>query len=519
MTWGPNIVAGLLTFVLAAKVGKESYGLVGVALLYISFLQIFLESGLGAAIVQRKNLEPEHLDAVFWITLVFSLTLTAITWVVGPLLENLYVHTLHHPDMAGLSNVLRLESLVLPLQGLTVVQESLLEKKLDFKSLAVRSNVSTMFGGLFGLILAFTGYGVWALVWEDLLAAFARVVLLWRLGDWRPKLRLSVRHIKDLFSFSLYVLLGQIGTFVQRRCDALLVAGFFGPAAVGIYQMADRLINLVIEMATRPFILVVMPHFSQMQDNLVELRKAVLNCLRTASMLTVPLLGILAGCAVLICQVLSALKKDWMPAVPVIQILALAGAARAITLMTGPLLQSVNRPKLFMSLSWALAVLNVIAFSATGFWLSEHPDIRWQAVGVASTRVIVFCGIYTPICLYTIMKVCQIDVGRVLKAIAPSILSGLFVAAVGWGLTLLIGLSNPLVESIKPVWLFRLGQLGVGGTITTVSAFALMVLVEPSVREVLVNRFNKKKKPTRVIESDPDVNMATLEKPVAESAA
>src|SRR4051794_11341810 len=84
MTWGPNIVAGLLTFVLAAKIGRESYGLVGVALLYISFLQIFLESGLGAAIVQRKNLDPEHLDAVFWITLVFSLSLTAITWVLGP---------------------------------------------------------------------------------------------------------------------------------------------------------------------------------------------------------------------------------------------------------------------------------------------------------------------------------------------------------------------------------------------------------------------------------------------------
>jgi len=220
----------------------------------------------------------------------------------------------------------------------------------------------------------------------------------------------------------------------------------------------------------------------------------------------------------LICSSLSALKNDWMPAVPVIQVLAFAGAARAITLMTGPLLQSVNRPKLFMSLSWALAVMNVIAFTAAGLWLSEHPSIKLQAVGVALTRVIVFCGIYTPICLYTIMKVCKVDLGKVLKAIAPSILSGLAVAAVGWGVTWVISLSNDyfINSSIRP-WIFRIGQLGLGGAVTATAAFALMIMIEPSVREVLKNRLAKKK--PRGFETIPAVNMATLEKPVAESAA
>ncbi len=201
MSWGPNVIATLLTFVLAAYLGKENYGLVGIALLYITFARILLEGGFGAAIVQRQDLEPEHLDAVFWLTMSMSAGLMMLTWIASPILARFY-------ELPELQRVLNLESFILLFQGLTVVQQSLLEKQLDFKSLAIRSNISTLLGGLLGLGLAVKGYGVYALVWEDVGAAMVRLVLLWRLGHWRPRLKFSWYHIKDLLAFSVFVLMG-----------------------------------------------------------------------------------------------------------------------------------------------------------------------------------------------------------------------------------------------------------------------------------------------------------------------
>ncbi len=512
MNWGPNVIATLLTFVLAAYLGKEKYGLVGIALLYISFARIFLEGGLGAAIVQRKDLDPEHLDAVFWITLTFSFALTLLTWAASPFLAEFY-------QLPELQRVLNYEAFILPLQGLTVVQESLLEKKLDFKSLAIRSNVSTLIGGLVGLAVAVTGFGVWALVWEDLVAAVVRVVLLWRLGTWRPRMRFSLPHIKELAGFSLYVMIAQIGTFVQRRSDAMLVGAFFGAAAVGIYQMADRLINLVIEMMTRPVILVVLPHFSRMQDNLVELRKSVINCLKTSAMLTIPLLAILAGCADLICNSLSALKNDWTPAIHVIQILSIVGALRALTLLTGPLMQSVNRPRAFMIMSWSLAGMNSISFCIAGFWLRGHADITVQAMGVAGLRALVFGLIYTPISMIIVMQICEMKAMELIRAVTPAMLASFIVCATGLGVTHLLDGADEWMHLPGKTWMVRLTLLMVGGGITSAIAFALMLIVEPEVKDFLIRRLMRKGPTTQTPVPASNVNMAEMEKPVAESAA
>ncbi len=500
MNWGPNIIATLLTFVLAACLGKENFGVVGMALLYIAFVQIFLEGGLGAAIVQRLDLDPEHLDAVFWITLAFSMTLFTLTWLISP-----YWAAFNHTPQ--LSLVLRVEAFTLPLQGLTVVQESLLEKKLDFKSLAVRSNLSTLFGGIFGLVLALTGFGVWALVAEDLLAAVARVVLLWRLGDWRPSFRFSYRHIKDLSGFSFYVMFAQIGNFVQRRSDALLVGHFFGAAAVGVYQMADRLINIVIEMATRPLIMVVMPHFSRLQNQMVELRKSVMQCFRSTAMLTMPLLAMLAGCAGLICAALSAYKQNWNQAIHVIQILSLVGAARAVTLLAGPLMQSLNRPRQFMTMSWMLAILNTVAFCIAGYLLENKEDIEKQAMGVATVRAIIFCFIYTPICFVIIARLCKLNLWTVGRSILPAIGVSAVVTTVG------VLITHALLDFTKhhdlpgPLWIEHIAPMIIGGALTGTLAITLMLTVEPDLRDFIMQRLGRKR---------PAVQTAAVTPPIRE---
>jgi teichuronic acid exporter len=482
MSWGPSTIASLLTFVLAMYLGPKDYGLVAIAALYMQFNKMFLENGLGAAIVQRKNLEPQHCDAAFWLTLILSFVLMGVCWILAPYWASV------NQNAFEVTQILQMLSFVMPIQGLTVVQQSLLERKMDFKSLAIRSNVSALVGGLFGLYLATQRYGAYALIGEDLLGAGVRFVLLWRLGSWRPTFRFSWRHLKDLWSFSIFVLIGQIGTFIQRRSDALLIGVFFGPAAVGIYRLADRLINMIIEMATRPFVMVVLPRFSQLQDKVDELRKSVKQYLGGSAMLTMPLLAILAGLAYLICSTLSARGKDWNSAIQVIQILALVGAVRAVTLFTGPLVQSINRPRLFMTMSWGLAALNVAGFCVAGWWLSGSEDVKLQAIGVATDRAGVFCLVYAPLCLWIMAMICKTTIRDLLGVT----LRAAFVA----GMVLAVGAVMNHVLQFIPAHTFwpRLGRLAIGGAVTTSLAMFLMFKLEPRVKEFLLGRFAKKKR-------------------------
>jgi PST family polysaccharide transporter len=491
MSWGPSAIASLLTFVLAMYLGPHDYGLVAIAGLYISFNKIFLEGGLGAAIVQRKQLDPEHLDAAFWITLLQSLFLMALTWVVAPYWADA------NQDAEQVKIILFVASFVMPIQGLTVVQESLLEKQMDFKSLAIRSNVSALVGGIFGFWLATQRYGCWALVGEDLLSAAVRLVLLWRLADWRPRFTFSWKHLVDLWGFSIYIMLGQIGTFVQRRSDAMLIGLFFGPTAVGIYRLADRIISMIIEMATRPFVMVVLPRFSHLQDNVAELRKSVKQSLRASAMLTIPLLAILAGMAYHICATLSSRGQNWRDATYVIQVLALVGAARAATLFAGPLVQSINRPRLFMSMSWGLAILNTVAFCITGWIVTKdsgllarfgiHIDVTTEALAVAIARAIVFCLIYTPLCLWIMARICKVSVAEMFGSMTVANITAAVVYAVGIGCDLL------LRHIPAPSFWLKFMRLSIGGTIVTALALYLMFRLEPGVRDFVLRKLGKKK--------------------------
>ena len=482
MSWGPSTIASLLTLVLAMYLGPEEYGIVAIAALYMQFNKMFLEGGLGAAIVQRKHLDPEHLDAVFWITLILSMALMGICWVVAP-----YWAGVNH-DAAQVTNILRIMAFVMPIQGLTVVQESLLEKTMDFKSLAIRSNVAALVGGLVGLGMAIRGWGAYALVGEDIVGAILRLALLWGLSTWRPTWTFSWPHLKELWGFSVYVLLGQIGTFVQRRSDAILIGVFFGPAAVGIYRLADRLINMVIEVATRPFVMVVLPQFSHLQDDIPALRKSVKQSVGASAMLTMPLLAILAGLSFLICQALGARgKDDWAKADHVIQILAMVGAARAVTLFVGPLVQSINKPRMFMTMSWGLAGLNTVSFCITGWWLGGHSDVQWQAMGVAIARAGVFLLVYMPLCLWIMARICKMTMREILRSMVTATFVSLIVFSVG----LVLDYAARFIP-VKHMW-SKMGLLAVGGLITTSLAIYLMIKLDPKVREFALRRFSKKK--------------------------
>ena len=240
---GDRAISGLITLVLAGFLGPREFGIVSISLIYVNFMQMFLDQGLAPALIQKKELQQEHCDAVFWVNLITSLTFVGLT----VLISGWWAKINHAPDLARVLSVL---SLCIPIEGLSIVQAAMVRREMDFKTLTIRSNVSGLLGGVAGLVMALCGLGVWALVGLQLTRDFSGLLLLWRLGHWRPRFEFSWPHFADLLGFkrsccrSRASRRGRSGSGVGRRsqgaCRVAAVADEDEAAEGGIKQIVVR---------------------------------------------------------------------------------------------------------------------------------------------------------------------------------------------------------------------------------------------------------------------------------------
>jgi O-antigen/teichoic acid export membrane protein len=393
MNSGQRGIGMVATFVLAALLGPHAFGVVSMALVVVIFMQVFVEQGMSTAVVQRGELKRAHLDAAFWMTVVWCLLLAAA--VVS--LSGWWAGVNDEPE---LTDVMRVLAILLPIWGLSVVQTAVLQRKMEFKRLAVRTSVAAILGAAIGVTLAVLGFGVWSLVAQELVTAVVSLALLWALSGWLPRLRFSRSHARDLLSFSIYAFLGNLGSFIGRRSDVLMIGLFMGPTVVGIYRLADRTVDGIVAVTTRPVQLVSLPHFSRLQGDRRALQDAVGSVLRLTSLTNVPTLLILVACA----DFLIPLMGDrWAAGATALKLLALVGVAKAVILFTGPVLYAVSKPQIRTIMVWILAAASAATFAAVGASLAHQPT-HDQIVGVAGSRAILFVLLFIPVNLAIVAR-------------------------------------------------------------------------------------------------------------------
>jgi PST family polysaccharide transporter len=412
MDWGAKGFAALFTFVLAAILGPRDFGTVSMAMIYVVFIQLLLNQGLFAAIIQRPDLQPEHLDSVFWLGQASSLILVGLS--VG--LSRWWAAINHLPPLALVISVL---SLTIPIEGLAMVQRAVLQREMDFKSLAIRSNGAVMAGGVMGLAMAFKGCGVWALVGQRLAEDTTSLALLWTVGRWRPRWRFSLVRVKDLLGFSVASFVNKLGDFAYGQADALFMGLFFGPVAVGLFRLAQRLMGQVLDAATNSLQVVSFSEFSRLQNRPAELRESVIRCVRLAAILSLPAL---AGLAAAGSRLMAVLGNKWAPAADALTILCFFGITQALSRFTGPLLAAKSKPHLLAALTWTINAVSIGALLVVAMVLKDATVTR-QIMGIALIRLAVGAGIMAPIFLFFLLRFSQTPLKSFLRAIGPSSLA------------------------------------------------------------------------------------------------
>jgi teichuronic acid exporter len=453
--WGERSFSALFTFVLAAILGPKDFGIVAIAMVYISFLQLFLDQGFMAALIQRKNLEPGHLDAVFWMDVVLSLFLVGMSVLLG----GWWAVKNHAPEAAHLVSVL---SLCIPIEGLAAVQGAILSRNLDFRALSIRSNIAVIISGVIGIGMALAGFRVWALVAQQIVRDSVALILLWKLSPWRPRFTFSWTHLKDLVGFSISNFTAQLGLFAEGQTASIFLGLFFGPVAVGLYRVADRLVNSVVVMATTSIQAVSLPEFARNQANPVELRKSALTSIRLSSAMTLPALS---GMAAVSWALMATLGPQWTSATGALKVLCVMGMSTVFACFTGPMLQAISKPHYVAILAWGRTAIGTILLVVVGLAVRNRP-VTWQITGIAVARTVALAGFVMPVFLYILMRICNISFRDLRIAVAPSV----FASAGTIAAVELFHLSGLLANG-KPVILLA-AEVFVGGVVGVVVLLA-----------------------------------------------
>jgi PST family polysaccharide transporter len=438
-SYGNQAISLLVFLLLARLLGPEAFGLIALANIFIHFTQIFLDQGLSEAIIQRKDLEPEHLDSAFWSNIGSGALLMSIGMIGAPIMAQVF-------EEPQLIPVIRALSLTLLIGGLNGVQQAILRRSLAFRIIAIRSLIAALSGAAVAIVMALHGMGVWSLIGLTLTDRVVGAIILWRVNDWRPGFRFSLKHFKDLFRFGVNVVGIVILVFISRRVDDFLIGYFLGPVTLGYYSIAYRVLTIMTQTLCDQPQKVAMPTFSKLQEDLDKFQGAFYKTSQMLSLVTFPLF---CGIVVLAPEIVRGVfGRQWEPSIPVLQCLMVAGCLQSLFYFCSPALMAKGKPFWSLTLFFLNTVFSVIGFLSVVHWgivavsislvgvaIAMCPVYLWVLHKQLHIKIIPFLGKYVPALSASLAMVGMITVAKYLFGDALIPLAALAVYGVIGALT------------------------------------------------------------------------------------
>lgn len=318
---GKQVSQFIITAVLARLLSPKDFGLLGMATVFTGFVTLFAELGVSGALIQKQNVDDNHLSSAFWLNIVVGIILTLIFIALAPLIAGFY----NKPELKPILIVL---SFNFVLSSFTVIQQTILTKDMDFRALAVRDVTAVIISGIVGIYLAYNGHGVWSLVYQLLTFTFVNGFLLWILSKWRPKFIFSITAIKDIFHFSANMTGFNILGYFSGNIDYLLIGRFLGSESLGYYTLAYKLMMVPLRNVTAVISKVMFPVFSQIQNDLEKVCKTYLKMIKAIAFITVPAMFGLFVIAPEFINIIYGPK--WSPVIGLVKIFCFCGIAQSI---------------------------------------------------------------------------------------------------------------------------------------------------------------------------------------------
>jgi lipopolysaccharide exporter len=391
----------LRLIILARLLSPNDFGLMGIALLTMSIMETFTQTGFQQALIQKREDIKSYLDSAWTFLILRGLFLYIILYLLAP-----YAAIFFDTPKAG--PIIRAIGVLLIFKAFTNIGIIYFKKELEFSKEFIYQFSGTIVDFIVAVVAVLTLRNVWALVLGHLAGSFIRFIVSYFVHPYKPKINIDFVKAKELFRFGKWIMGSSILVFLITQGDDIFVGKFLGATALGFYQLAYRISNMPATEITHVISQVTFPAYSKLQDNKPKLREAYLKVLQLTAFLSFPIAGLIFILAPDFTKIF--LGEKWMPMVPAMQVLAFAGLARSIMATTGPIFHGVGKPK--VETGWQIVRFSIILIFIFPF------TIKWDIFG---TSIIVLLSAFISTIGFIYSTIIIIN-GKIIKFIKVIIL-------------------------------------------------------------------------------------------------
>lgn len=376
--FGERITAQLVTFivsiVLARLLSPTDYGSIALIMVFITIANVFVTNGFGSALIQKKNADNLDFSSVFYFNILFSLLIYIILFWAAPYIADFY----HQPVLKAAFRVL---SIRIPVAAINSVQQAYVSRNMLFKRFFWSTLFGTLLSGIIGIIMAYQGYGIWALVFQYIINTMTDTLVLWFTVHWRPIRAFSMDRMKVLFQYGWKLLCSGLLDTGYIQMKSLVIGKVYSSEDLAFYNKGDQYPNLLVTNINTSISSVLFPAISAAQDNKTTVKSMTRKAVSVSSFVMWPIMmGLVAVAKPLICTMLT---EKWLSCVPYLQITCFSYALWPIHTANLEAMKAVGRSDLFLKLEIVKKIIGIIVLGVV---------MRMGVMAIAIS------GVFTSIC-------------------------------------------------------------------------------------------------------------------------
>lgn len=342
----------VVSIILARLIAPEQYGVIALTTIFITISNVFVESGLGTSLIQKKNADSKDFSTVFYCNIVMSIIMYLVIFFIAPLAAKFYSSPILTP-------VLRVLGITVLIAGVKSIQCSYVSKNMMFKKFFVSTFIGTVISAIIGIWMAYNGYGVWSLVVQQLSNTLFDTIILWITVKWRPTLEFSFKRLKVLYGFGWKMLCSSLIDTVYNEIYGLSIGKIYTTEQLAYYNRGNQFPKLITVNIDGSISSVMLPTLSKEQDNKQKVKSMMRRAIKTSSFLLFPLM---IGLAVVAKPLVSILLTDkWLPAVPLMQLLCFSYMLWPIHTINLQAINALGRSDIFLKLEVIKKIVGVTA--------------------------------------------------------------------------------------------------------------------------------------------------------------
>lgn len=367
-------VSFVVSVILARLLSPEEYGLIGILTIFIAIFNAIVDSGFTNALIRKQDATDTDYSTVFYTNLVLSFFLAAILFCCAKPIAVFF----ERPELVSLTRVM---SSVVVINAFAIVQRARTTKAIDFKTQTKITFISSIGSGAIGIAMAYMGYGVWALVGQQISNQLFSTIFFWIYNKWVPKLIFSWISFKEMWAFGSKLLASGLIDTAWKEIYQVVIGKCYSPATLGLYTRAKQFADLCSSNLTSVVQRVSYPVLSSIQDDRTRLKSAYQRVIKTTMLSTFVLMLGMAACAESMIYVL--IGEQWLQCVPMLQIICTYGMLYPLHALNLNMLQVQGRSDLFLRLEIIKKAIGV-----GPLLLGIFANIYWMLAGTFVTSII-----------------------------------------------------------------------------------------------------------------------------------